>query len=176
MKLTNKKILLIQFLFAACLSMNAVAQNQGMPIPQGPMTVQGMPPHVSEQQKTQMLAKRAEKRAKRLQELKVFLQLQANQEAAWSSFYAAMQKPLVKPERLKPEEIEKLTTPERIDKMMALKAEHDSQMSSRMAAVKTFYAGLNAQQQKVFDMQWHAANKRMVMNQEHRGHHEKINH
>jgi len=176
MKFTKKLLLIAQLALAAGLSMNALAQNQGMPIPQGPASAQGKPPHLSEQQKSQMQARRAEHRAKRLQELKVFLQLQGNQEAAWSSFYAAMQKPLVKPERLKPEEIEKLTTPDRIDKMMALKAEHDSQMSSRMAAVKTFYAGLNAQQQKVFDMQWHAANKRMVMNQEHRGHHEKINH
>ena len=177
MKFTNKLLIIAKLALAAGLSMNALAQNQGLPIPQGPMSAQSKPPHLSEQQKSQMQARRAEHRAKRLQELKVFLQLQGNQEAAWTSFYAVMQKPMAKPDRFKPEELEKLSTPERIDKMMAVKAERDSQVNQRMAAVKTFYASLNAQQQKVFDTHAFAAMKRMGMNQENRGdHHGKMHH
>jgi len=177
MKFRNKLLFIAQLALAAGLSMNALAQNQGSPIPQGPLSANGKPPHLSEQQKSQMQARRAEHRAKRLQELKVFLQLQGNQEAAWSSFYAVMQKPMVKAERLKPEELEKLATPERIDKMMAVKAERDSQVNQRMAAIKTFYASLNAQQQKVFDTHALGAMKRLGMNQEHRGdHHGKVRH
>ena len=174
MKFTKKIPFVAQLTLVAGLSMNAFAQNQGMPIPQGPMPAHRMPPHLSEQQKSQMQAKRAEHRAKRLQELKVFLQLQGNQEAAWSSFYSVMQKPMVKPNGLKLEEFEKLSTPERIEKMMAVKSERDSQMNQRIAAIKTFYASLNTQQQKVFDTNALAAIKHFGMNQEHRdGHHRK---
>ena len=162
-----KPLFIAQLALAAGLSMNALAQNLGMPIPQGPMVVQGKHPHLSEQQKSLKQAHRAEHRPKRLQELKVFLQLQGNQEAAWSSFYAVMQKTMVKPERLRPEELEKLSTPERIDKVMAVKAERDSQMNQRMNAIKTFYPSLNTQQQKVFDT--HA--KRFGIVKEHRGGH-----
>ena len=177
MKFTNKLLIIAKLALAAGLSMNAFAQNQGMQIPQGPMTAHGKPHHLSEQQKSQVQARRAEHRAKRLQELKVFLQLEGNQESAWSSFYAVMQKPIVKPERLKPEELEKLSTPERIDKMMAVKAERDSQMNQRMAAIKTFYVSLNTQQQKVFDTHALSQIKRFGMYQEHRGdHHGKMHH
>lgn len=48
-------------------------------------------------------------------------------------------------------ELEKMTTPERIDKMMALKAERDTEMTNRMIASKTFYGSLTPTQQKVFD-------------------------
>lgn len=171
MKFTNKLLFIAQLALTAGLSINAHAQNQGVPIQQGSVSAQGKPPHLSEQQKSQMQARRAEHRAKRLQELKVFLQLQGNQEAAWTSFYAVMQKPMPKPDRLKPEELEKLSTPERIDKMMAVKAERDLQVNQRMTAVKTFYASLNAQQQKVFDTHALAAIKRFDIDKEHHGDH-----
>jgi hypothetical protein len=177
MKFTNKLLFITQLALAAGLSMNALAQNQGLPIPQGPMSAQSKPPHLSEQQKSQMQARRAEHRAKRLQELKVFLQLEGNQESALSSFYAVMQRPIVKPERLKPEELEKLSTLERIDKMIAVKAERDSQMNQRMAAIKSFYVSLNTQQQKVFDTHALSQIKRFGIYQEHRGdHHGKMHH
>ena len=160
MKFTNKFLFIAQLMLTAGLSMNAFAQNQGVQIPQGPMSAHGKPHHLSEQQKSQLQARRAEHRAKRLQELKVFLQ-----------------KPIVKPERLKPEELEKLSTLERIDKMMAVKAERDSQMNQRMAAIKTFYVSLNTQQQKVFDTHALSQIKRFGIYQEHRGdHHGKMHH
>ena len=52
-------------------------------------------------------------------------------------------------------EMDKLTTPERIDKMRALRTEHmtamNAAMDKREEATKTFYAALNAEQKKVFD-------------------------
>jgi hypothetical protein len=47
--------------------------------------------------------------------------------------------------------VEKLTTPERIDKMMARKAETDAEITKRLNASKTFYATLTPTQQRVFD-------------------------
>jgi protein CpxP len=50
-------------------------------------------------------------------------------------------------------EMEKLSTPERIDKMKALRAQRDAEMDKRATATKTFYAALTPEQQKVFDAQ-----------------------
>jgi Spy/CpxP family protein refolding chaperone len=49
------------------------------------------------------------------------------------------------------EEMQKLTTPERIDRMKAMRAEHQAQMDKRTDAVKTFYAALNPEQRASFD-------------------------
>ena len=53
------------------------------------------------------------------------------------------------------EDMAKLTTPERIDKMKALRTEQHAVMSLAMdkrgEATKTFYAVLTPEQQKVFD-------------------------
>ena len=174
MKLTHKLFGL--GLVLAGVSMNALAQNQGMPMqpmqpmPTGPMSMQGMIPHqMSEQRMAQMQSRRAERRAKRLQELKVFLQLQSNQEADWSTFSAALQSPMARPAPVNPAEMEKLTTPERIDKMMAMKEARDARINIRMTATKTFYASLNPQQQKVFDTHASKAMKRHGMGPGHRG-------
>jgi len=172
MKLTHKLSFGLGLVLAG-VSMNALAQNQGMPMqpmPPGPMLMQGMIPHqMSEQRMAQMQSRRAEHRAKRLQELKVFLQLQSNQEADWSTFSAALQSPMNRPVPMNPAEMKKLTTPERIDKMMTMKAARDAQINSRMTATKTFYASLNPQQQKVFDAHASKAMKRHGMTPGHRG-------
>ena len=64
-------------------------------------------------------------------------------------------------QRPKPEDMAKLTTPERIDKMKAMRTEHHAVMSlemdKRADATKAFYAVLSPEQQKVFDektMRW----------------------
>lgn len=96
-------------------------------------------------------AHRAERHQKHLNEMKVFLQLQPQQEAAWNSFSAVMKTPMKRPTPPAPGEIEKMTTPERIDKMVAAKAERDAEITKRMNATKAFYATLTPAQQKVFD-------------------------
>jgi len=109
----------------------------------------GMMDHPKMQEQRE--AMRAGRHQKHLDEMKVYLQLQASQESAWQSFAGVMKTPMKRPTPLAPAELEKLTTPERIDKMMALKAEKDVEISKRMNASKTFYGTLTPAQQKVFD-------------------------
>mgnify|MGYP000854560300 FL=1 len=94
--------------------------------------------------------------AKRHADLKAKLKLTAEQEGAWTTFTAAM-KPPARLDTKYPDraEMDKLTTPERIDKMRALRSEHmtamNAAMDKREEATKAFYAALNAEQKKVFD-------------------------
>lgn len=90
---------------------------------------------------------------------KAKLKITADQEGAWSTFANAM-KPA--PDALKRRmeiraELDKLTTPERIDKMRALRAERDAAMDKRADATKALYAVLTPYQKGVFDA--HAAQR-----------------
>ena len=93
---------------------------------------------------------------KHLKELKRKLHITASQESAWASFTAAMKPagtlPIAMPDRA---ELDKLTTPERIDKMRELRTQHQEAMkpfmNQRDEAIKTFYATLDAAQKKTFD-------------------------
>lgn len=96
--------------------------------------------------------KRAEHQAKRLAALKGQLQLTAAQEPAWTAFTTALQ-PGQRPARLDHKDMDKLTTPERIDRMRALRAQHAAEADRRGEATKTFYAALTPEQQKTFDAQ-----------------------
>ena len=97
--------------------------------------------------------------AKHQADLKAQLKLTPTQEGAWSAFSASMQPPahgarMTQEQRA---EMDKLTTPERIDKMRALRSQHMAEMNASMdkrgEATKTFYAALDADQKKVFDSQ-----------------------
>lgn len=91
-----------------------------------------------------------ERMAARQAELKQKLQITTAQEPAWNAWVAAMQPPanLKRPD---PAEFEKLTTPERIDRLRELRTERLNRMDQRGEATKKFYAGLSADQKKVFD-------------------------
>ena len=104
-------------------------------------------------------AKKQARMAQHQAELKAKLKLTPAQEGAWTTFTANMQPPAHRA-RMTPEqraEMDKLTTPERIDKMRAQRsqrmAEMNASMDKRADASKTFYAALNADQKKVFDSQ-----------------------
>ncbi|MBH2042622.1 MAG: Spy/CpxP family protein refolding chaperone [Comamonadaceae bacterium] len=91
--------------------------------------------------------------AQRANAFKAQLKLTPEQEPAWTAFMAAMQ-PAERHARLGPldrKEMEKLTTPERIDRMRALRAQHAAEADRRGEAAKTFYATLTPEQQKTFD-------------------------
>lgn len=101
-------------------------------------------------------AKMKGRMAKHQAELKAALKITAEQEAAWTTFTASMAPPAdPKAQRPNREEMAKLTTPERIDKMKAMRTERHAVMSlemdKRADAIKTFYATLTPEQQKVFD-------------------------
>ncbi len=92
-------------------------------------------------------------------DLKAKLKLTPAEESAWTTYIASMQ-PRAHGARPTPEqraEFDKLTTPERVDKMRALRTQRMAEMSHAMDkrgdATKTFYAALNAEQKKVFDSQ-----------------------
>ena len=93
---------------------------------------------------------------RRANDLKAKLKLTPAQESDWSTFTSAI-KPAAgwQQKRADRAELAKLTTPERIDKMHALRtqrmAEMTTAMDKREEATKTFYAALNADQKKVFD-------------------------
>lgn len=91
-----------------------------------------------------------ERLAKRQAELHDKLKLSAGQEAAWQSFAAAMT-PSGQWKRPDRAEWEKLSAPERMEKQLALMKEREAQMATRLAATKTFYAALTAEQKKIFD-------------------------
>lgn len=90
-----------------------------------------------------------ERMAQRLTAFKQKLQLTPAQEAAWNSYVAAL-KPtaMARPDR---GEFARLSTPERIDRMRAMRTARMAEMDKRGDATKTFYAALSADQKKVFD-------------------------
>jgi protein CpxP len=103
----------------------------------------------------------------RLAALKTKLQVTAAQEAAWAAFTTA-----VKPTHSTAmanmaathAELDKLPTPERLDRMRVLHTQRVAEMSllmdQRAEATKTFYAVLTPVQKKVFDEQFSRATGR----------------
>lgn len=88
--------------------------------------------------------------------LKAQLKLTPAQEGAWTTFTAAM-KPTgaMLPNRPDREQLAKLSMPERIDTMQALRSRRLADVTAAMAqrgeATKAFYAVLTPEQQKAFD-------------------------
>jgi hypothetical protein len=96
----------------------------------------------------------AEMRAHMADHLRAALQLQPSQDAALNAFLEAMKPPADMDHsgmRGQPGEMAHLTTPERLDKLLARADEHHARMLAHIAAVKQFYAQLSPSQQKAFD-------------------------
>lgn len=106
------------------------------------------------------------RRAEHLSGLKEKLKLKPEQEAAWSTFAAASQpgmRPMGGDRQTMRGELEKLSTPQRLDKMLAISEVRRAKMAERAQTVKAFYAQLTPEQQGVFDAE--------AMLGRHRGHH-----
>lgn len=117
----------------------------------GPTAGSGMPQAHNGQAREHMRENMRERQAKHLADLKTKLKLGAGQETAWKTFADAMQPPAMPAARVDRAAMEKLATPERIDQMQALHAQREADMKKRGDATKAFYAGLSAEQKKVFD-------------------------
>jgi len=93
--------------------------------------------------------------AKREAALKAKLKIEPSQESAWTTFTSAIKPPAdwAKRRETLHAEMQKLSTPERIDRMKSLRAERDAQMDKRAQATKDFYAVLTPEQKKTFDSQ-----------------------
>lgn len=94
----------------------------------------------------------------RQNQLKAKLHLTTAQEASWKAFADAMKTALPKfAETLDRTELSKMTTPERIDAMAALREKHhadiEAHMKARSDAARAFYAQLTPEQQKIFDVE-----------------------
>ena len=142
MKLVHKHIIIASML--ACVGMAASAQTPA------PTDATKAAPRGHERMGRHDPAKMQEFQAKRLAALKEKLKITPAQEGAWTTFTSGMQ---MQPPGPRPEhaEMEKLSTPQRLDKMREMRAQHAAAAEKRDAAVKTFYAALSPEQQKTFD-------------------------
>lgn len=96
----------------------------------------------------QRMVERMEQHQKALHDA---LKLSGEQEAAWNAYIARMKPGAGRPERPKAEDMAKLTTPERLDRMVEMSKLHLKAAEERAAAAKSFYGSLSAEQKKVFD-------------------------
>jgi hypothetical protein len=93
---------------------------------------------------------------KNLETLREALKLTPAQEPAWAEW--AGKAKAVRSEgkewRKDFESWDKLTAVERLEKMLAKSKERQAKLEAQIAATKTFYATLSAEQKPVFDQQW----------------------
>lgn len=141
------------------LSFGALAQNAGAPAQPAPTASAAKPQAQAPRHDPQRHAQRMERMQQRIAEhqsrLKDSLQLRPEQETAWNDFLAKTQ-PAARPaggERLSRADWAKLSTPQRLDRLDAMKAERDRQVAQRHDAIRQFYAQLTPPQQKAFDAQ-----------------------
>ncbi|WP_303786225.1 Spy/CpxP family protein refolding chaperone [Azovibrio restrictus] len=117
----------------------------------GPMGY-GMPDGPKAERMKERMQKRLEARQEQLHKE---LKLSAAQEPAWRAYTEKSGPPLdwKFPDR---EAMDKLTAPERMEKMLEMSRQHQARMTERLEAMKAFYAQLTPEQKKVFDAH-HAA-------------------
>jgi Spy/CpxP family protein refolding chaperone len=94
-------------------------------------------------------AKMEKMRERHLASLHDELKLTAQQETAWKNFAAST--PMAKMDRPDPDEMEKLSAPQRMEKMLEHMRAMEKNMTTHLAALKEFYAVLTPEQQKAFD-------------------------
>jgi hypothetical protein len=99
----------------------------------------------------QMQARMAAMMAKRQAKLHDLLKLTAQQEPAWTAYQAAI-KPAA-PSGAHPEHgaIAKLSSPDRLSKMIEMTKQHEAKMEAHLTALNAFYSQLTAEQKAVFD-------------------------
>ena len=165
MKLSNKRLLLAGLM--ATIGFAAMAQNATSGTPPaghgGMQGMQGMQHDDASKIQGGMQAHRQERVTKRLEALKAKLKITAAQEGTWTTFSTAMKPPAIAAggvmgmrhdPKLKAE-MDKLPTPERIDKMRALRQQRmttmTAEMDKRADATKAFYGTLTSEQKAVFD-------------------------
>lgn len=101
------------------------------------------------EQRQQMMAQHM---AQRAEAFKQKLQLTPEQEPAWNTLLQSMNPDAsARKAWLDMQGMEQLTTPERIDRMRAIRAQRAADMDRRGDAVKAFYTTLTPAQQKIFD-------------------------
>ena len=97
--------------------------------------------------------KMREHMAKRQAALHDKLKLTASQEPAWKTFVAATTPTGMEKGWGDRADMGQLSAPERMEKRIAMTKERETRMSAHLAALKTFYAVLTPEQQKVFNQE-----------------------
>ncbi len=94
--------------------------------------------------------KMAEHAARRQAALHDALKLTPQQESAWTTYTAKLRagQPMQRPDHA---QMEKMPTPERMEKMLAMMREGERRMADRLEATKPFYAALTPAQRAIFD-------------------------
>ncbi|NLC23045.1 Spy/CpxP family protein refolding chaperone [Oxalobacter vibrioformis] len=87
---------------------------------------------------------------KKQAELHDKLKLSASQEGAWKTYTDATAKTLTPPKRTAID-FDSMTAPQRMEKGLEFMKERQAKMEAQLASLKTFYATLTPEQQKVFD-------------------------
>lgn len=93
----------------------------------------------------------AQRHAQRSEQLKTILQLQPSQQAAWNAYVQATTPGHPAQARAERPDLRTMTTPERLDLAKKLRTERTAKAEQREQATRSFYASLNASQQKAFD-------------------------
>ncbi len=162
MKLSSKRLFLATIVMATCGYAAVASAQTATPAPAGAQTQMQDKMHRGDHSsmRERMFGNHQERVAKRQAELKAKLKITPAQESAWTTFAASMQPPAggmmgMRHDPKVKAEMDKLTTPERIDKMQAMRAERmktmGAEMEKRGAATKAFYAVLSTEQKAVFD-------------------------
>ena len=141
-------------LMAGLVGLGMCASALAMPPASGDMCDQGGPRQGRMQAEKMDPAKRAEHMkewmGKRQAALHDKLKLNADQETAWKAYVAGATPPAMPP-RMNRDEMMKLSSPERMEKMLGMMKDRQAHMETRLAALKKFYAVLTPEQKQVFD-------------------------
>ncbi|MDB5900568.1 MAG: hypothetical protein JWP41_4170 [Ramlibacter sp.] len=135
----------------ASIGVAAVAQPQTPPAaPAGaPGMTQGEHGRMDPARMEQRRARMQERMAARTTALKQKLQITSAQEGAWAQWTGAVKPaPMQRPDRA---EFARLSTPERIDRMRAMRSARAAEADKRGEATKSLYAALTPEQKRVFD-------------------------
>ncbi|MES2184363.1 MAG: Spy/CpxP family protein refolding chaperone [Pseudomonadota bacterium] len=146
MKLKLKPLLLAGLL--ATTGLSAMAQTPPPPAAPGATA----PAHPQRGERRFDPARMQQRIDRHFAELKTKLQITPQQEGAWSAFVAGTRPQMGERPRFDRAEFDKLTTPQRIDRMREMHDRRAAEMNKRADAVKTFYAALTPPQQKAFDL------------------------
>lgn len=145
--------LLLAVSFSTLFAGTVLAETPAMPGYQGdcPM-VQDSPR--AERKHQHMRERMAERMVQQQKKLKEALKLTPAQEPSWQAFNDALKPQGPKGPMMDRKDWQTLTTPQRLEKMQAHKAERDAHMKAHIEAIQKFYGGLSPEQQKTFDAQF----------------------
>lgn len=127
-----------------------VAQAADAPAQPQPQAQQHQQQHPQRFHPQHRMQKHAPNHQEQLERMKILLQLQPKQQAAWDAYVAAMQPP-AQPQTTASPSKKEMSTLERLDWQASMRQQRNAHIEQREQATRKFYKSLNAQQQQAFD-------------------------